>query len=64
MNGICRKTNSKGAEMKALNTTSRTGFMGMKEVWLHWVTPSENWFLGQSTLGKLCNAAAAVLCIV
>lgn len=62
MNGICRKTNSKGAEMKTLNARSRIGFMGMKEFQFHCVTLSENWLcLGQSTLRKLCSSAAAVL---
>lgn len=64
MNGICKKTNIKGAKMKALNTMSGIGFMGMKKVWFHWVTSSEKWLLGQSTLEKPCNAAAAVLHIV
>lgn len=41
MNGICRKTNSKGAEMKTLNARSRIGFMGMKEFQFHCVTLSE-----------------------
>lgn len=62
MNDICRKTNSKGAEMKTLNARPRIGFMGTKEVQFHWLTPSENWLcLGQSTLRKLCSSAAAVL---
>lgn len=64
MNDICRETDSKGAEMKALDAMSGIGFMVMKEVWFHRVTPSENWLLGQSTLGKLCSSAAAVLHIV
>lgn len=34
MNGICRKTKSKGAEMKGLNAMSGIGFMGVKEVGL------------------------------
>lgn len=47
--------------MKTLNARLRIGFMDMKEVQFHWVTPSENWLLGQSTLGKLCSSAAALL---
>lgn len=50
--------------MQPLNAMSGMGFMGMKEVQFHWVTPSENWLLGQSTLGKLCSSTAALLQIV
>ncbi|RLW11425.1 hypothetical protein DV515_00001768 [Chloebia gouldiae] len=62
VNGICRKTNSKGAETKTLNARLRIGFMDTKEVQFHCVTPSENWLLGQSTLS--CAAQQLQCCML